>query len=254
MNQHLTLDSIIKNYLIERGENTEQGYQRYLQLAINGLQDMNYDVSGQLEYMDVELDNSMSIPIPPDTVNIVSVMFRLGDKLIVSANDSSLNMTTSLKCGVDSAPSNSSANDIQGYFGSRLSFTESQAAKHWRNGEPTGAHFNSHGGNPFTFRVNHQMNVVELSSNHPRKVVLSYLPTEKTMNEQHLVHPFLKEPIIAWLNYAGMRSKSVSKSLINDYKRTYVQVKEHARKRFNAFTKEDFLNAVRKGYTAAPKF
>ncbi len=251
---HVTLDSIIKNYLIERGDNTKHGYQRYLQLAINGLQDMNYDVSGQLEYMDVELDNSMSIPIPPDTVNIVSVMFRLKNELIVSANDSSLNMSTSYKCGKAVAPTNENANDVQGYFDQRYRFTEREITKHWRNGEPTGAFFNEHGGNPYRFKVNHQMGVVELSSNHPRNVILSYLPTEKTINGAHLVHPFLKEPLIAWLNYADRRSKNVSKALINDYKHTYVQVKEHARKRFNAFTKEDFLNAVRKGYSAAPKF
>ena len=99
------------------------------------------------------------------------------------------------------------------------------------------------------------MGVIELSSNHPANVILIYLPTEKTMNGKYEVHPFLLEPLLAWLNYSDVRAKrNVSSAVINDLKRTYVLAKTHAKKRFNAFTKEDFLNAIRKGYTAAGKF
>ena len=99
------------------------------------------------------------------------------------------------------------------------------------------------------------MGVIELSSNHPGKVIFEYLPTAKTVNGKHEIHPFLVEPLLAWLNYADVRFKrSVSKGLINDLERTYVLKKTRAQKRFNSFSKEDFLNSIRKGYSAVAKF
>ena len=53
-----TLDSVVKNFLSERGDTSKSGYQRYLQMAINGMQEMSYDVSGMPEYLDISLDDS----------------------------------------------------------------------------------------------------------------------------------------------------------------------------------------------------
>lgn len=249
-----TLDKIIRNFLIERGDLTEHGLKRFLQLAVSGMTEMDFDVSGEPTRLDVQLDSSRTIPIPPDSIQIIRVAFNYSGTWISSARDNSLQASNEYYCGEALKPTNGDVNDIQGISYDSNAITDSYASKHWRNGQPTGAYFNRHGGNPYTFRINNQMGLIELSSNHPLNVILEYLPTAKEVNGEYQVHPFLKEPLIAWLNYADVRSKrNVSKQLINDLERTYILKKTHAKKRFNAFTKEDFLNAVRKGYSASVK-
>jgi hypothetical protein len=249
-----TLDKVIRNFLIERGDMSEHGYKRFLQLAVSGLQEMEYDVSGQPERLDISLDKDRVIPIPPDAVAIIRVAFRYGNSWISSARDNALAINNEYYCGEAGSPNNENVNDLQGVYNDVNILTESYIAKHWRNGQPTGAYFNQSGGNPYTFRINDQLGVIELSSNHPNNVILEYLPTAKEINGEFQIHPFLKEPLIAWLNYSDVRSKrNISKQLINDLERTYIQKKKHAKKRLNAFTKEDFLNAVRSGYSASVK-
>lgn len=244
----ITLDSVIKNYLIEKGEDTEHGYQRYLQLAINGLTEMDFDVSGMPKYVKVSLDNSYSIPIPDDSINIISVMFNSNGKLIVGARDGSTPISVDRSCGVDNIYENSGSNAPE------YSVTES-ITNHTRNGESIGGYFNHRGGSIYTFRVNEQMGIIELSTNFPSVVILEYLPTSTKVNGKFIVHPFLLEPLLAWLRYADVRSKrnvpSGEKAMLQ---RDYVLKKTHSASRFNAFTPEDFLNSIRSTYTAGFKF
>lgn len=243
-----TLESVIQNYLIEKGEDTEHGWKRYLQLAINGLKEMDYDVSGQPKYLTVKLDNTHSIPIPDDSVRIISVLFNDNGKLVKGARDNETPITVDASCGVDNTAINEVSNESD--------YTTSESVtNHYTNGSNTGGYYNMRGGNIYTFRENDQMGIIELSTNFPSTVILEYLPTSKRVNGKFMIHPYLLEPLLAWLRYADVRSKrNVSGNEKFMLQRDYVNKKTQAAVRLNSFTEDDFLHALRSSYTASFKF
>lgn len=248
----ITLDAIIKDFLIEKGYTSEHGYQRYLNLAIRGLKELNYDVSGQLSYIEVK-NHDYSIPIPDDCLNVVGIMFNSNGMVIRAAKDSLKAMSVSEVCGVpviteSNLDETSSLNFA--YYGTSVNET-----KHWRNNENVGGYFNALGGNRFVFQVNEANNTIELSSNMPSTVILEYLPTAKQINGQFYVHPFLQEPIMAWLRYSSIRGlKGVSRNEVYMLQKEYVNAKDHLRKRLNGWTVTDFINAVNRSASAIDKF
>jgi hypothetical protein len=253
-----TLDSIIKRYINEKGESSKHGYQRYLQMAIDGLDNLNFDVSGEPVFLSVTLGDQQVIPIPQDNVRIIGVHFATQDGQWISfARDNDMKIATDLQCGKPDYNENEididDAVNLYGFSG--WGYSAESYSNHFRNGEQTGAYYNLPGGNPYTFRENAAMQVVELSSNAPGKVILEYLPTSKQVNGQFVVHPFLREPLIAWLNYASVRSKSASSSSdVAAKKRVFINAKVWSGKQLRSFTKADFLDSFRKTYKQTPKF
>jgi hypothetical protein len=194
-----TLDSIIKRFINEKGETSKHGYQRYLQIAIDGLDDMHFDVSGHPKFLACTLDDQAVIDIPDDSLRIIGVHFATkGGEWVSFARNTSQKIATQQKCGTPDSTENDinieQAAELYGFNG--RGYTAEAYANHFRNGEQTGGYYNMPGGNPYTFRVNEQMGVVELSSNAPKEVILEYLPTAQQINGQYEVHPYLREPLI----------------------------------------------------------
>ena len=72
-NNKITLDSIIKRYINEIGDEFKHDYRRYLQILIDGLDELNFDISGMPKYLECDLGDDRTIPIPEDSVNITGV-------------------------------------------------------------------------------------------------------------------------------------------------------------------------------------
>jgi hypothetical protein len=260
MAELITLDSVIKNYIIEKGDSSKHGYQRFLQIAITGLKDMDYDVSGTPKYLECTPSDQATIPIPSDMINLIGVYAVDGSgSWTPFAKDIDMAMSVQRECGTPTQAQGKvpfNANSIQGIaLGSSAGGYVSEAyTNHFRNGENTGGYYNQPGGNVFLFRENPEMHAIELSSNATSVVILEYLPSHQKVNGQHLVHPFLLEPLLAWLRYATIRSKRNTTNEALTLKREYYNVKRLAQLRFNAFTKADFVNAFRSHYKSSYKF
>ena len=92
-----TIDSVIKEFLSGRGDTSKHGYTRFLQMAISGLKEMNYDVSGMPSYLNVSLGEDAVIPIPPDCINVIGIHFNYGGRWISSAKENFLAISTDMK-------------------------------------------------------------------------------------------------------------------------------------------------------------
>jgi hypothetical protein len=253
----ITLDSIVKNYIIEKGDSSKHGYQRFLQLAINGMHDMNYDVSGQHRFLECTVDDQASIVIPNDNIKVIGI-YGLDDKgrWFPFARDRKQSMSVGEKCGVPQRTiGDSKVNLLDPFYLNAFGYVSESYTNHYRNGENTGGYYNQPGGNPYTFRVNEQTRRIELSSNTTNKVILEYLPKSIQVNGQYLVHEFLQESLLAWIRYASVRSKkNYPQGDIQVLKRDYNNFKRLAKLRYRGFTAADFKNAFRSAYLATYKF
>lgn len=254
MAETVTLDSIIKQYIIEKGDSSKHNFQRYLQLAINGLQDLDYDVSGQHAFIEV-CNHNYSIPIPDDSLNIIGVFFQVNGRRVYIPQDKRGAISTGYACGVSEKSTNGidTLSDGGNYLGLLGQDFWGSQSKHWKNGQFTGGVYNAEGGSQYTFWVNEQQGVIELSTNCPPKVVLEYLPTRKTIGGSFEVHPFLQEPLLTYIKWrANVHRDSPNEQQFNHSK--YVAAKMHLKKRLMSFTPVDFANAIRRSYSFLDKF
>lgn len=254
--ERVTLDSIIKNYINEKGASSKHGYMRYLQILINGMKEMNYDVSGRATFQECIVSDQCTIPMPLNMISMIGV-YGLTEQgqWFAYAKSSKQSMSVKEACGVQVKSVGDTELINQSYLTAFGYNSVESYANHNRNGENTGGYYNQPGGNPYTFRENHQMGTIELSSNTSYKVILEYLPSAVQINGEFMVHPFLLEPLLAWLRYATMRSKrNVSQQEIQMLKRDYNNFKRLAKLRFNSFSAADFKNAFRSAYLATYKF
>ena len=248
-----TLDSIIRGYLIEKDEMTEHNLLRFLQLAIDGLDDLNFDVSGQPIFKELNVANNSTIVLPDDLVKVISVHYYFGNKYGSFAQSSNLSLVTSDSCGVPNTPP-TGASVADGSYGSLGGYSDTGSLEYFndrvRNGESLGRDFNLNTSNPYLYRVNDADGTIQLTSNAPSVVILKYLPTSHQMNGEFRVHPFLVEPIKAYINWSSVRSKTnTSPALAHELHRVYVVAKTHANARFQSFDRDSAREALQYGQT-----
>jgi hypothetical protein len=259
MSKKITLDSIVRSYLIERGENSKHNYARFLHLAIKGLEDLEFDVSAIPVFQEVAVGNNATVPIPSDSLKIIGVHFNAGGRWSSFARDNSLSIAVSDNCGVDSyaGVQNEYLSDWFGQLGiANSTYVTENSTRHWRNGEPMGGFFNNPEANAYLFRENDANGTIELSSNAPSKVIIEYMSYDKSLADgQYWVSPFLEEPIIAYINWTNIRSKPGSnKNLIDSMQKSYLAAKNKLDDRLTGMTKADFKQAVYFGITLTSQF
>ena len=69
----VTLDSIVKEYIIESGGATEHNYARLLQLAIKGLREIHIDVSGDPKAVYLTVSDNDTVNLPDDYINYLKI-------------------------------------------------------------------------------------------------------------------------------------------------------------------------------------
>src|SRR3990172_2031586 len=69
----IRLDDIVNGYMIETGHQTNHHYARYLHLAIQGLKELNMDVSGMPVTVLLELNDNNTLNLPTDYIKYVKI-------------------------------------------------------------------------------------------------------------------------------------------------------------------------------------
>ena len=245
----ITLDSIIKNYMIEKEDSSKHSFQRYLQLLINGMTDLNIDVTGVPKFLEIILNGDLFFEKPCDSLRILGIHFPAGNERWSSfTRGNDLSIATSPERGPGSRLQSTTTI-------SEAPITAFNYTNHWRNGQNTGAYYANTVSNPYVFRENHEFDTIEVSSNSPSIIILEYLPIATQVNGKFQVDAYMLEPLLAWLRYASIRSKrSVSQNEVMMLRRSYTAAKNHLRKRLSSMTMESFLNAARSSSVAIYKF
>ena len=240
--------------MVEAGQMHKANYQKYLQLAIRGMKDLDYDVSGEHAFLEVS-NHNYSIPIPPDSLNIIGVFFQVNGLRVYIPRDKRQAISTGYACGVATTSTNTinTVEEASNYYGIWSGSNWSSDVKHWKNGQFTGGIYNAEGGSMYTFWVNEKMGTIEFSSNVPKNIVIEYLPTAKKIDGRHIVHPFLEMPILSYMKWrANVHRDSPSEQAFNQ--RQYLNAKMHLKKRLHNFSPVDFQNAIKRGMSAVAIF
>lgn len=247
------LDTIVREYiLLGEGKESLHKYNYYLQAAIKGLKEMHYDVSGVPQVSILEVEDGGRATLPQNTIRVIRVGFLGSDGRFIEIfldNNLAINLQGQYSC--DDGDATITYLDA----GTPIAPTQSDMTSIFRNGQIIGGQYGNVGGGIYTYRMDWDRGVLEFSSNISGQVVLEYLGDPTKIDEQYLVHPFLVEPIQAFIYYAMIRfKKSVSLQEKNEAFRQYVLKKRHAQSRFSSESMGNIINASRKTFSLAPKY
>ena len=66
---YIELEEIINELLVEEGKTSENEFLRYFKLGMNGLKELNFDVSGGVRTIELIVDsNTLTVDLPSDYV------------------------------------------------------------------------------------------------------------------------------------------------------------------------------------------
>ena len=80
---YIELEEIINELLVEEGKTSENEFLRYFKLGMNGLKELNFDVSGGVRTIELIVDsNTLTVDLPSDYVRYtkIGVYGNDGDK------------------------------------------------------------------------------------------------------------------------------------------------------------------------------
>lgn len=255
---YTSLDNIVKQVLLDIGENTEHKYMRFLQWAIRGLKEFHYDVLNEPKTVVFKtINDNHTIDMPADYVNWSKVGVIRGGKIFTLQQNATFPFPR-LKddCGVE-------IND----FASVTCLAAEQTQKvtgpwtiffNYRNGRNLGNLFGLGGGfNPFGyFRVDKEMNQIAFTSEVPNgPIVLEYVHNGINPDGSAKVHVFVEEALIAFIHWKRtQQERGRAQSEKARARHDYFEERRRARSRLSQFSMEDWLKAGRKGYSLSPRF
>lgn len=244
----MTLDEIIREYLIESGENTLHKYSRYLQYGISGLRQLNMDVSGIPKLIEIKINPNNTADLPLDYISFV--------KLAICGQDGTLHhlgfnknlCVHTDKCG-----------DIIANNGTISGFTGGGDEIHFRAGESVGRYFGVGGGTNRNgyYKLKESDGYIILNGIlQGTRLFLEYLADiQKNEDGKFEVHPYIIETIklyIAWKSMQFNIRLPANRSQLA--KHDYNVERGKSQRRFASFTKEEALQTIRKTFSLAPKF
>jgi hypothetical protein len=246
----VNVQDVVTEYLIEQGYDYKKQFPRLLNIAISGLKELDYDVSGEPVFTQLELDSTGTVEIPAGMINVIKMWLNvknIGYLEIVQSDTLPTNIVSSTG---EVSPSERS--DINDEYVDEFGYYDDPGA-YYQGGEFTGRMYRGVGDpNPFKYRINTATNKFEFSSN-VKNPILEYLGTMTTVKGKHIVHPFIKEALMAWLRHADGRNKNIGVGEKAYNHRMYVAAKNLALRRFADVTPGSMRAAARSAYSLTTK-
>jgi len=267
-----TLDSIVKEYMIETGESQTNKYARYYQSAVAGLREFNLNSAGVIKAVELPIKVNDTVDLPHDYIQYTTIGLTGSDGQIhaLGRNDSLSMIPQSDNCG-QPLPLAARGDDgvtplVNGGLYQRDLITS------YRNGEFMGRIFGVRGGiNPFgQFRIDRENSLIILTDlnrhvNSGRKVnsntipihtiVLEYIADINKVDKDFVIHPFMIEALKAWIYFKAVQRDRVQRGGTKDRaRRDYYTEARWAKKRFTSATLKEWTAAFRSGNLAAPKW
>jgi hypothetical protein len=246
----MTLDKLIREYLIEVGETNLNKYARFLQYAISGLREFNIDFSGVPTLVALPVNANGTVDLPTDYVSYIRIAVCDGD-----GNLHSLGYNPNMCIGVDF----DKCGNVQANEGAdNIGFIWSDNTSHVRNGQLTGGYFGA-GGN-FNdngyYRIDEKNNYIVLQNFSGDVLVLEYLSDLSRNSEgNYVVHPYLVEALKSWVQWkASERNTKAALGQRQLNYQDYNRAKSIAQRRMGSFTVDEAKQIVRKNFMLSPKF
>lgn len=245
----VTLDSVIEDLQAELGSAVEHDYLSLLRMMIRGLSDLHFDVNGYVKRVTLTADSAGIVNLPDDFVKEarIAVVSSGGHLVFLGRNQNIFKPLDN--CGTPTNPQQGTNTTLG------ISGIDATSTQHYRAGEIIGAYYGIGGRSTAgEFRLNRDMNRIELSSNLTgSEVILDYIARPEQVNGQFLVHEFLVEPLMRYAMWKSQRwfvSRGEAKALEIDY----VNAKNWARVRFGGMSREEILDITRRNMGQSVKF
>lgn len=255
-----TVDSIVKEYLIEIGDSGLSRYARFYQYAISGTRQWNMDMSGVPVIAELEMDENLDVVnLPSNYLNWVKVGI-CADGIVYPLGENK-NICLDKNYDACGAPTGCGTGDNEGvavgdvYVSNSLSYV----ADHYRNGEIMGRFFGIGGGQNTNgyFRIDERSRQIKLQGliTTLRSIYLEYLADLELVDGDFQVHPFLLETLKAWIWWKSIeRDKNVGLGEKQLAEQSYSKALRLSRKRLTSTSLEEWYRAIRSGNSGAVKF
>lgn len=244
----IPLKEIVESFLIEQGRDTKHKMLPYLHLAIDGLRELQFDVSGTVITAKLTPDENNIIKLPTDFVkeSRVAVVGSDGNLIALFRND---NIFKDLDdCGdYNTTP--------QTNFSGTNTTSLDTSSDHFSKGQYIGREYGIGGRSTIgEYKINTDTGEIWLSSyTNVSYIILEYIGhLPKRIGKQFLVHPFLKEPLMNWIDYASQR-RVAAPGMVDYLFDRYLASKQWARQRFWNMEFDEVLQTARMNFTQTPK-
>lgn len=100
----ISLDEIIRNYMIAQGRTTLHGYLRYLKYLIDFLRDVSLTHSVLDKTIALKMDQKKAIQVPEDYIIWSKIGFQVGDRIVAFEKDNTINLNHEISADGLEAP------------------------------------------------------------------------------------------------------------------------------------------------------
>ena len=245
----LTLDELVREYLIEIGEQTLHKKMRYLQYGINGLREFNFDTTGVPKPVVLPVNDNDTVDIPDDFIDYIRIAICGVDGQLqdFAQNKDICFPRAKSDCG-DIVPDDSSGGTV---------LIDHFEGGQFRNNEFIGRRFGEGGGSPGpgAYRFNLRKGYISLQGFTGDNIILEYMADiEKNDKGNFTVHPFIVQALKSWMAWqAEERRPKPIPSLINSKWLTFKREKRIAKRRLVSPTIQEAKNVIRKHFTMTVK-
>lgn len=241
-----TIDSIVKQILLEQRKPIHW-YLEYLTHATSALRELHFDHLRNVKTVKLTINSYKAVAIPCDYVDWVRVGVVANDKVKALVQSSNINRLNNFDTSGNKVkwPIDESTVSIDDFY-------------MWRTDiyEYTGGFYNHRPDLSSTFfKVLPERGEIQLESNNgDTEIILEYISDGLDADAATKVDPYATDAIKTYVMWqVELNNRQYSKGDADYRKRLHDAAVRKLRARKNPLSKEDILNAVRKGYSATYK-
>jgi len=245
----LTLDKLVRELLIESGEQTTHKYATYLQHGLSGLRELNMDVSGIPKIVRMEVGDNDLANLPNDYISHIriAVCGVDGNLHFLGFNRDLCFPLNTDDCGEiipnGGTPGSAIIANVEG--------------GNYRNSEQLGRRFGLGGGNNANgfYRIDERKGLIAFQGLAGDMVILEYLADIDLNDDGDFnVHPYLIEAVKNWIFWKiQARNARIPANQTLLAKQDYRASMKIAKRRMSNFTVEEAMQSIRKSFTPSPK-
>ena len=244
-----TLDTVIREMLIQEGKDSLHDYKRYEQYAVTILRDLYYNVDGVPRLVELTINDNGVADLPEDFVKEVKVGYIDGNnefRLLTPNNSIGIHKNVDKDCQVQDSL-------MGGLFGTYL-YTYPTA--HIVNGQVVGRFYGIGGRNTYgEYRIDHLHNIITFNSGIAYTYVsMEYIGSFEGIDGDFIIDPRAIEVIKKGIYMSKVAFKrSVPRGEKDVARRDYEVAKTNYAIMVKMPRIQDILAASRKNFKSAPK-
>jgi hypothetical protein len=228
-----TVDSLVRELLIEEHKNSTHEYLRYLTIANRGLKTLTFDVLGNTKATLLTVGSNLRVDLPEDYVDYTFVGIIASDGRLHTMGNRDNIPTAGSTTTVQARP-----DDFYYYYGGVFGFGGGQN----RNGYYK----------PDIDYENWQMLFTSMEIG--KVIYLEYITNGQREGGHNIIHPYCEEALIAYVYWKSIQKRRGVPMIDKEAaRREWFNEKRLARARMSSFTKEEALQQIRKGFKQSPK-